>query len=90
MEYVENVYHCKSGKPCFATRAEIESYIYYRNMRKGGKGFKFYKCPECGCYHLTTNTPTGEQELKRKARAYNRSEKKHGDERLLKMYRLAM
>ena len=81
---------CACGKPCFKTKAEIKSYISYRNHRKGGDGFKYYKCDMCGCWHLTTNTPTGDNMLKKRASKYNRLEKKSEDMKIYRAYRLAV
>ena len=87
MNYSEdNTITCTSGKPCFRTKAEIKSYISRRNHRKGGDGFKYYKCGICGCWHLTTHTPTPEHTLRKKADKYNRLEKKRNDARYLEIY----
>ena len=67
---------CSSGKPCFATKSEIETYIEMRNKRNGGKGFKFYYCKECGCYHLTNKLTYGEHLLKKHASKYDREKER--------------
>jgi NAD-dependent SIR2 family protein deacetylase len=70
---------CPSCKCGFKTKAEIKHYINTRNKRKGGDRFKFYYCPICGRYHLTTNTVYGENLLRKSSRKYNRLTKKKGD-----------
>ena len=71
---------CPSGKPCFGTKGEIKTYIRLRNLRNGGDGFKYYYCPTCGCYHLTTYKTRDGETLKRHAMKYNRLAKKRVDE----------
>ena len=87
MSYIEEEGHvlaCPSLKPCFRTKAEIKDYIRRRNLRNGGDGFKYYRCTICGCWHLTTHKPVDDYMLKRKAKAYNRLEKKKADEKFFK------
>jgi len=79
---------CPSCKVMFKTKFEIKHYIYKRNLRKGGDGFKFYFCPICGCYHLTSNIPTGDYMLKKRASHYNRLEQKEKNNSILKEYGL--
>ena len=84
MEFINNTEEviCPSCKCAFKTKAEIKHYINTWNMRNGGDGFKFYYCPICGHYHLTTNTVYGEHLLRKNASKYNRLTKKKGDIKL--------
>ena len=78
-----------NGKPKFRTKAEIIEYIGRRNKLKGGKGFKYYKCAECGCWHLTTHTPFGDYMLQKHSKKYNRLEKKMADSKIYRHYGIA-
>lgn len=80
---------CEIDKPCFLNKADIINYINIRNKRKGGDGFKYYKCSKCHCYHLTTHTVYGEKLLMKPERKYKRLQKKADDIRILRLWGLA-
>lgn len=81
---------CSSGKPCFRTSGEIKDYIARRNKRCGGRTFRYYRCSECGCWHLTTKTVCGDYLLEKHAKRYNRLEKKSTDRAIFEKYGLAV
>ena len=81
---------CPTGKVCFRTQAEIKNYIRIYNSIHGGKGYHYHYCPVCGCWHLTTHTPHDDYMLRKRARRYDRLEKKRGDRAIYKMYGLAV
>ena len=81
---------CESGKVCFNTKAEIISYIKCRNRRKGGDGFHYYRCRQCGYWHLTSHIVVGDAMLEKHAKKYNRLEKKRVDRVLTEFYDLAV
>ena len=86
---LKNEITCPTGKVCFKTKREIKYYIDIRNRRKGGDRFRYYYCPICGCYHLTSRIITGDRMLQKHASKYNRLQKKAVDLRIYQLNGLA-
>ena len=78
----ENV--CPSCKHSFESKGAINRFINNWNRKNGGDGYRGYRCPMCGKYHLTTTV-----DVNKKVVRYNRSDKRAEDTRLLRLCGLA-
>jgi hypothetical protein len=74
------------GKQMFKSKSRILNFIYYNNCRKGGDGYRAYYSPKCGCYHLTSNIPTPEHNLRKVASKYNRLNQKEKNTEIFRHY----
>lgn len=64
---------CSSGKETYPTYKTALKALRMRNAN-GQKTKVIYRCPECGCYHLTTKDGTFHHKVRQ--RPYDRSKEK--------------